>query len=56
MSDTDNPIFIPGNKEMSKLSPKQHFRKDKMPLILAGAGVGRRGRSDADHFFSATVP
>jgi len=39
MSDTDNPIFIPGNKEMSKLSPKQHFRKDKMPLILAGAGV-----------------
>jgi LysM repeat protein len=39
MSDTDNPILIPGNKEMSKLSPKQHFRKDKMPLILAGAGV-----------------
>ncbi len=38
MSDTDNHL-IPGNKEMSKLSPKQHFRKDKMPLILAGAGV-----------------
>jgi len=38
VSDTDNPIFSPGNKEMSKIT-KQQFRKDKMPLILAGAGV-----------------